>query len=77
MAEASNRRELLHQNLVDAGCSEPVVTECMCLAEQGRNAELQQCLKQWRKQLLDDVHAGQKRIDCLDYLLYQIEKSKL
>ena len=77
MAEASNRKEILHQNLVDAGCSESVIRECMELAAQGKNDQLQRYLRQWRRELLDELHAGQKRIDCLDFLLYQIEKSKI
>ena len=27
-----------------------------------------------RQGLLDEVHTGEKRIDCLDYLVYQMEK---
>ena len=30
-------------------------------------------LSEYRKQLLDNVHREEKRIDCLDYLVYQIE----
>ena len=31
--------------------------------------------KHWRC-LLDKIHEGQKQIDCLDYLLYQMEKEQ-
>ena len=27
-----------------------------------------------RKKLLDHCHAAEKKIDCLDYLVYQMEK---
>ena len=31
-------------------------------------------LSRYRKSLLDAVHQNEKRIDCLDYLLYSLEK---
>ena len=34
-------------------------------------------LNQHRRLLLDAMHREQKRIDCLDYLLYQIRKSNI
>lgn len=30
-----------------------------------------------RKGLLDKVHEGEKQIDCLDYLVFQIERCSL
>lgn len=33
-------------------------------------------LSLYRGLLLDDLHQAQYKIDCLDYLLYQLEKIK-
>ena len=42
--------------------------------ERGDNKELLCLLSRHRAELLDDVHRCQKRIDCLDYLVYQLKK---
>ncbi|MDE5993739.1 MAG: hypothetical protein K2G87_11900 [Oscillospiraceae bacterium] len=51
----------------------------MALAEHyadSRNAkEKNDILKCHRQKLLDDLHKCQKRIDCLDYLIYSENKS--
>ena len=38
--------------------------------------ELLKQLSKHRKHLLDQVHVHQKEIDCLDYLIYSLEKQK-
>ena len=27
-----------------------------------------------RKELLDEIHAGQRKLDCLDYLIYELQR---
>lgn len=76
MAEASDARELFRQNLIDAGCGQEVVARCMELREQQNTAQLMRELAWHRKSLLDTVHTGQKQIDCLDYLIYQMQKTQ-
>lgn len=66
----------VRQNLVDAGCSEKDIDELMEKLKQG---DLMLCMKKLadhRVDLLDDLHRHQKCIDCLDYLVYKIEKEK-
>lgn len=75
MGNAVNREELLRQNLVDAGW--PVVRQCMGLAEAGKTEEHQQLLGEHRQRLPETVHMGQRRIDCLDFLLYQIKRGSI
>lgn len=74
MAEASDRTGALYQNLVDAGCGKTLIRQFMALAEEGKEAEALALLKRHRRALLDCCHAEQKKLDCLDYLVYQIEK---
>ena len=63
------------QNMKDAGCSEDAINSfLLCYQANDVNGELQ-VLSRHRKNLLDKIHKEQKKIDCLDYLVYQIEKS--
>lgn len=66
--------EEIIQNLKDAGCGPNTVKRFLALWEQGQTKEQLELLAQHREQLLDKVHKEEKRIDCLDYLVYQIEK---
>ena len=76
MAEASDTQGILRQNLIDAGCSQEIVRQCMKLARGKKIAEMQRILARHRQTLLDSVHTGQKQIDCLDYLVYHMEKQE-
>ncbi len=76
MAEASDTEGILRQNLIDAGCNSEIVQQCMELARGQRTKEMKQILTRYRRTLLDTVHAEQKKIDCLDYLFYKMEKDE-
>ncbi|MCI8990797.1 MAG: hypothetical protein HFF59_08290 [Lawsonibacter sp.] len=75
MAEASDTEGILRQNLIDAGCDLELVQQCMDLAQGERMEEMKRILTRHRQTLLDMVHAEQKKIDCLDYLFYNMEKN--
>ena len=77
MAEASDTQGILRQNLLDAGCGSDTVQQCMDLVKRRESSELLRLLSRHRRELLDTVHQNEKRIDCLDYLSYQIEKQKI
>lgn len=64
------------QNLKDAGCSRETVEQFMRLEEEGRTEEQIMLLSRHRSKLLDRIHKEEKRIDCLDYLVYQIQKTQ-
>lgn len=32
-------------------------------------------LKQYRRELLGSIHSGQKKLECLDYLIYQLRSA--
>ena len=76
MAEASDIEGILRQNLIDAGCDPEIVQQCMELARGQRIEEMKRVLTRHRRTLLDTVHAEQKKIDCLDYLFYKMEKDE-
>lgn len=77
MAEYSDTRGILTQNLFDAGCSETFAEECAMLILGGKTNAALNVLGKHRKKLLDEIHANQKRIDCLDHLIYMLGKSEL
>lgn len=71
-----NSEEDVIQNLKDAGCDRKII-ECFmeCMARDDFNGQLW-LMKEQRKCLLDRVHKNEKQIDCLDYLVYQIDRSR-
>lgn len=67
--------EAIIQNLEDAGCC-PETIECfMTEYRSHKKADSLKLLAAHRRKLLENLHREQKCIDCLDYLIYDIEKS--
>ena len=66
--------EELIMNLKDAGCDEELITKCI---KKYNNDDLKMLIKSLqchRCCLLDKLHEEQKKIDCLDYLIYTLKK---
>ena len=64
------------QNLKDAGCGSDTIT---AFIEDFRNEKIADGLKilaVHRRSLLEELHKEQKQIDCLDYLVYKLEKNQ-
>ena len=76
MAEAWDEKGIIGQNLVDAGCCPELTGQCLALLDESDRGELLRRLRQYRSQLLDKIHTGQEQLDCLDYLIYKLEKQK-
>lgn len=70
-----DEKQTLIQNLTDAGCDAALKERFVALVEQGRRAEALTLLTQHRESLLKRCHAAEKKIDCLDYLVYQMEEN--
>lgn len=77
MAEASNQTGIFYQNLEDAGCDKQTKEKCMALFQSGNLRGILPLLSNYRKDLLSTVRSGQKKIDCLDYLIYKIQKETI
>ncbi|MCM1535652.1 MAG: hypothetical protein NC126_06990 [Clostridium sp.] len=71
-----NSEEDVIQNLKDAGCDRKTI-ECFmkCMNQDDLNGQLR-LMEEHRKCILDRVHKEEKQIDCLDYLVYQIGRSR-
>lgn len=66
----------IRQNLLDAGCDQQTTDSCMACFCEGNMAKMLPVLEKHRRALLEELHKEQKRIDCLDYLVYTIEKNE-
>ncbi len=77
MARFSDTRGIVTQNLIDAGCGEAFAEECTELILDEKTNSALNALGEYRKKLLDEIHVNQKRIDCLDHLIYMLGKSEL
>lgn len=67
------RTELL-QNLIDAGCDNSLTDEIIKLLNEDKTNEVLSILAKHRRSVLNNCHAEQKKIDCLDYLVYRLKK---
>lgn len=68
--------EAIIQNLMDAGCDTETIERFLTLEKSGSLQKQMELLCVHRAQLLEKVHREEKRIDCLDYLVYQLDKRK-
>lgn len=77
MAEASDIVGMIYHNLIDAGCDKQTAEKCMSIVRRGNYPEMLPILSQHRMALLGALHAGQKQIDCLDYLIFKIQNKSV
>lgn len=71
-----DEKQALIQNLTDAGCDAQLKEQFILLVEQDRKKEALTLLAKHRKDLLERCHAAEKKIDCLDYLVYRMKKKE-
>ena len=71
-----NNDEAVKQNLIDAGCSEQLIQQFVSLQAEHKTDEILSLLSKQRKNLLDNVHAEERKIYCLDYLVNKLKSSK-
>ena len=76
MLKKDNRKEVLIQNLKDAGCDLKTIDEFIKCWNGGQIEDINKLLRSYRASLLSSIHKKQKEIDILDYLLLDLEKKK-
>ena len=64
----------IRRNLSDAGCSASQIAQFLELEEQRKRQEQYQMLSRQRALLLKELHQDQFRIDCLDYMVFTMQK---
>lgn len=72
----SNSDDAVIQNLKDAGCDTDTITAFIDNLKDDRTEEGMRLLASYRRSVLEKLHREQKKLDCLDYLVYKIEKEK-
>ncbi len=61
----------IRENLRDADCNEDLIAELETLPSSCARL----CrLKTYRRDLLDSIHTEQRKLECLDYLIYQLRR---
>ena len=64
-------KEHIIQNLKDAGCNANLISDFFSLEKK----EQLTILAKHRTKLLANLHENQKRIDCLDFLIFQLNQN--
>lgn len=69
--------ESIVRNLRDSGCNDEIIEAFVEDIREEKYSEGLKLLTAHRRALLDELHKEQKRIDCLDYLVYKMKKEKM
>ncbi len=70
-----DKKEALIQNLQDAGCDQKIINEFFKLLEKKKIDQIMVLLKKYRNSILNVIHENQKKIDILDYLIFDLKKN--
>lgn len=62
------------QNLKDAGCDAQETAKVLKLYDRGKISEAIQHLRRHRLIIMEELHKSQFKVDCLDFLVYHMEK---
>ncbi len=69
-------QEQLRQNLMDAGCDDQLIQSYLAAMQENDRNKCIRLLEGRRRALLDEIHGGEKRLDCLDYLRYRLQRER-
>lgn len=67
--------EKIEQNLIDAGCTKEIIEKFFACERMNCKSGLS-VLNCRRLELLNEMHAVQNKLDCLDYLIYKLKDNK-
>ncbi|NYB72960.1 hypothetical protein HZF24_02260 [Sedimentibacter hydroxybenzoicus DSM 7310] len=76
MIDKSETEESIICNLKDAGCLDNIIKQFMDFYKENNTPELKRILSGQRHLLLDEVHDSQRRLYCLDYLIYTLKNKR-
>lgn len=62
------------QNLKDAGCDSLIADNIIALIKSGDRIPALNLLAKHRRKLLNLLHNNQKKIDCLDFLIFNLKQ---
>ncbi len=64
----------IRRNLTDAGCDKHLIEQFLKLEQKQKRKEQYQLLSRYRGYLLERLHQEQYKIDCLDHMVYSMQK---
>lgn len=64
----------IRRNLSDAGCDSSLIEKFLCLEQDQNRKEQYRLLSRYKASLLEELHQEQYKIDCLDHMVYTMEK---
>lgn len=67
-------RNIIFQNLEDAGCNLLIIEEFFKFYAVNNHKEILKILNNHKKELLNNLHKAQKQIDCLDFLIFSLKQ---
>lgn len=74
MADHAAEKDNILRNLTDAGCDDQTIDKYLQLADSGRVKEQLGLLARQKQALLEELHSSQRKIDCLDFMVFQMKK---
>ncbi len=72
----ANRPKEISETMEEAGCSDDCIRRFFECKDKGEMRKADRVLEEQRKELLKELHESQRKIDCLDYLRWEMEKKK-
>jgi hypothetical protein len=70
-------KQNMEERLQELDCDENMIETVMNRLIAGDKETARMFLRRHRKTLMDNMHESQKKVDDLDFLIYQIDKDKL
>lgn len=75
VTQVTGQLEKLTRALSDIGCQSDAIEKAERLWKANQTVELIRHLRLCRCSLMDDLHMIQRRVDCMDVLIRQVEKT--
>ena len=72
----TDEKNKILQNLKDADCNSELIERFFMLDKNQRTFEQLKLLDEYRKKLVESLHQDQRKIDCLDYLIFNLKQKQ-
>lgn len=72
----TDEKNKILQNLKDADCNRELIERFFLLDKNQRTFEQLRLLDEYRKKLVESLHQDQRKIDCLDYLIFNLKQKQ-
>lgn len=63
-------------NLHELGCSDEMTSQIVNFVQANDMDRVSELLRRHKRVLLDELHNSENKVDLLDFLLYQLKKTK-